>query len=128
MTAGQSPVSQAASAAAPGSPQNAEGPVFAAPWEAHAFAMTLMLHERGLFTWPEWTQTLAREIERAQEAGDADTGESYYRHWLTALEQLAAERGMTDRATLGRYREAWARAAERTPHGSPIELASDDLT
>jgi nitrile hydratase accessory protein len=102
--------------------------VFREPWEAHAFAMTLLLHERGLFTWPEWTQTLATEIERAQEAGDPDTGENYYRHWLAALERLVGERGLTDPATLGRYRDAWAQAAERTPHGSPIELTADDLS
>ena len=123
MTPREAPVSQPAS---PG-PKDAEAPVFREPWEAHAFAMTLVLHERGLFTWSEWTQTLASEIERAQKAGDADTGENYYCHWLAALERFVAERGMTDRATLGRYRDAWARAAERTPHGSPIELTADDL-
>ena len=101
--------------------------MFREPWEAHAFALTLMLHERGAFTWPEWTSTLATEIERAQAAGDPDTGETYYHHWLAALEHLVAERGLTDQPTLRKYRDAWAHAAERTPHGSPIELTSDDL-
>ena len=128
MTARAARVSQTAGPGPPGNPQDAEGRVFREPWEAHAFAMTLLLHERGLFTWPEWTQTLATEIERAQEAGDRDTGENYYRHWLAALERLVGERGLTDPATLGRYRDAWAQAAERTPHGSPIELTADDLS
>jgi nitrile hydratase accessory protein len=127
VTAGQARISQVAGSGPQGKLRNAEGPVFREPWEAHAFAMTLLLHERGHFTWPEWTQTLASEIERAQAAGDPDTGENYYRHWLCALERFVAERGMTDRATLGRYRDAWARAAERTPHGSPIDLTADDL-
>jgi len=108
-------------------PRDAEGPVFREPWEAQAFAMALALHERGLFTWPEWAATLADEIKRAQQAGDPDTGETYYRHWLATLERLVAEKGVTDRATLARYHDAWDRAADRTPHGKPIELAPEDL-
>jgi nitrile hydratase accessory protein len=102
-------------------------PVFREPWEAHAFALVVMLHEQGLFTWPEWTFTLATEIEHAQATGDPDTGETYYHHWLAALERLVADRGFADQITLARYRDAWARAAERTPHGTPIELAPHDL-
>ena len=80
----------------PGVPRDAEGPVFREPWEAQAFAMTLALHSRGLFTWPEWAATLAAEIKRAQAAGDPDTGETYYRHWLAALERIVAEKGVSD--------------------------------
>ena len=39
-----------------------EGPVFQAPWEASAFAMTVRLFEEGHFTWPEWTDQLSTEI------------------------------------------------------------------
>jgi hypothetical protein len=28
---------------------------------------------------------------------------------------------------LARYRSAWQRAAQRTPHGSPIALGDDDF-
>src|ERR1700741_3357743 len=113
--------------AVPGIPCDAEGPVFREPWEAQAFAMALALHERGLFTWPQWAATLADEIKRAQAAGDPDTGETYYHHWLAALERLVAEKGVTTSATLHRYRDAWDHAADRTPHGAPIELAPDDF-
>jgi nitrile hydratase accessory protein len=113
--------------AVPGIPHDAEGPVFREPWEAQAFAMTLALHQRGLFTWPEWAAALAAEIKRAQATGDPDTGETYYRHWLAALERLVAERGVTDAGALARYRDAWDRAADRTPHGSPIELRPEDF-
>ena len=113
--------------AVPGIPHDAEGPVFHAPWEAQAFAMTLALHGRGLFTWPEWTATLAAEIKRAQAAGDPDTGETYYRHWLAALERIVAAKGVTDPQTLARYYDAWDHAADRTPHGTPIELRPDDF-
>ena len=116
-----------ATSAVPSIPRDDDGPVFRAPWEAQAFAMALMLHERGLFTWPEWAATLADEIKRAQASGDPDTGETYYQHWLATLERLVAEKGVTSTATLSRYRDAWDHAADRTPHGTPIELRPEDF-
>jgi nitrile hydratase accessory protein len=113
--------------AVPGIPRDAEGPVFREPWEAQAFAMAVALHARGLFTWPEWAATLAQEIKRAQAAGDPDTGETYYRHWLNALERIVAAKGVADSEILARYRDAWDRAAERTPHGTPIVLRPEDF-
>ena len=116
-----------ATEAVPSIPRDSEGPVFREPWEAQAFAMALALHDRGLFTWPEWAATLADEIKRAQAAGDPDTGETYYRHWLNALERIVAEKGIATRDTLHRYRDAWDHAADRTPHGEPIELKPEDF-
>src|SRR6266478_4937268 len=116
-----------ATSALPDLPRDADGPVFREPWEAQAFAMALTLHERGLFTWNEWAATLADEIKRAQAQGDADTGETYYRHWLATLERLVAEKGVASADTLTRYRDAWDHAADRTPHGSPIELRPEDF-
>jgi nitrile hydratase accessory protein len=113
--------------AVPGIPRNLDGPVFSEPWEAHAFAMALALHERRLFTWPEWSAALANEIKRAQAEGDPDAGDTYYRHWLAALERLVAEKTASDPATLTRYRAAWRRAALRTPHGTPIALQPKDF-
>ncbi|HTQ33723.1 MAG TPA: nitrile hydratase accessory protein [Stellaceae bacterium] len=112
----------AATLAVPGVPQGEDGPVFREPWEAQAFAMAVSLHQRGLFTWPEWAATLANEIKRAQAAGDPDTGDTYYHHWLNTLERLVAEKGVADRTDLTRYRDAWERAADATPHGQPIVL------
>lgn len=108
-------------------PRDDEGPVFRAPWEAQAFAMALVLHGRGVFSWREWAAGLAAEITRAQSAGDPDTGETYYRHWLATLESLITEKGVTTTDTLHRYRAAWDHAADRTPHGRPIELAPRDF-
>src|SRR6202035_698385 len=76
--------SRRAREAVPSIPCDAEGPVFREPWEAQAFAMALTLHESGLFTWPQWAATLGEEIKRAQAAGDPDTGEAYYHHWVAA--------------------------------------------
>jgi nitrile hydratase accessory protein len=107
-------------------PRGEDGaPVFGAPWEAQAFAVTLALYERGLFTWPEWAEALTAEIKKAQAAGDPDDGSTYYRHWLAAIERLAAERGVTTPAALDERREAWDRAAHATPHGHPILLQND---
>ena len=111
----------------PGIPGDSEGPAFREPWEAQAFAIALALHARGVFTWPEWAATLGAEIKRAQAAGDPDTGETYYRHWLSTLERLVSEKGVADATTLARYRDAWDHAADRTPHGAPIELRPDDF-
>ena len=113
--------------ALPALPRDGAEPVFKAPWEAQAFAMTLALYRRGLFTWPEWGAALSAEIKRAQQAGDPDRGDTYYRHWLAALERLVADKGVTDRARLARYRDAWDHAADRTPHGTPIELSPEDF-
>jgi nitrile hydratase accessory protein len=128
MTAIDPAAARRAAEAVPGIPCDAEGPVFREPWEAQAFAMAIALHSRGVFGWPEWAATLGAEIKRAQAAGDPDTGETYYRHWLAALERIVAEKGVTDAQTLARYYDAWDHAADRTPHGTPIELRPDDFT
>ncbi len=116
-----------AASAVPSIPCDAEGPVFREPWEAQAFAMALALHERGVFTWAEWAETLSAQIKRAQAEGDPDTGETYYRHWLATLETLVTAKGVATSEILHRYRDAWDRASDRTPHGKPIELRDDDF-
>lgn len=108
--------------ALPGLPLDDEGPVFAAPWQAQAFAMTLALHERGLFSWNEWADTLSRTIKLAQQGGDPDTGETYYQHWLSALEQIVTSKKLLDSAMLAQRKDDWAHAAMHTPHGQPIVL------
>ena len=105
-----------------------EAPAFREPWEAHAFAIAVTLHQRGAFTWPEWADALAAEIAAAQGRGDADLGDTYYRHWLRALESLVARKGISSDAELARYQDAWDHAADRTPHGRPIELRSSDFS
>jgi nitrile hydratase accessory protein len=114
-------------AAVPGLPRDEAGPVFREPWEAQAFAMTIALFRQGLFSWPEWAEALGAEIKRAQHAGDPDSGDTYYQHWLAALEALVTAKGITDAGKLQRYHDAWDRAADRTPHGTPIELRADDF-
>jgi nitrile hydratase accessory protein len=108
-------------------PRNDDGPVFRAPWEAEAFALAVSLNQRGVFTWKEWANTLGDEIKKAQAAGDPDTGETYYHHWLAALERVVAQKGLADAYLLARTRNAWQHACARTPHGAAIELLPSDF-
>ena len=122
-----SAAARASAAGMPGLPRDEGGPVFREPWEAQAFALAVALNARGLFTWSEWAVTLGAEIKRAQAAGDPDLGNTYYRHWLAALERILAAKGVASETMLARYRDAWDRAADRTPHGTPIELREEDF-
>jgi nitrile hydratase accessory protein len=92
-------------------------PVFREPWEAQAFSMAVALHQRGVFTWKEWADTLAAVI-----ADPRSANLPYYEQWLAALERLSTERALVDPAELARRKEAWRMAAARTPHGQPIVL------
>jgi nitrile hydratase accessory protein len=74
-----------------GIPPDEDSPVFNEPWEARAFAMVLALHERGMFTWPQWAAALSLKIAEAQAAADSDLGHTYYEHWLLALESLVKD-------------------------------------
>ena len=110
----------------PGQPRDERGPVFSEPWEAQAFAMTLKLHESGCFTWPEWAAALAAEIAAAKARGEADLGDTYYQHWLAALENIVTAKDLVLDADLKKRRSAWKKAVQRTPHGHPIVLSPDD--
>jgi nitrile hydratase accessory protein len=106
-------------------PRDGTEPVFQAPWEAQAFATAVHLHAQGVFSWPEWAACLAAEIRRAQGLGDTGADDSYYCHWLAALERLVIIKGLTsERALQDRY-DAWDRAAKATAHGHPIALKRD---
>jgi nitrile hydratase accessory protein len=97
-------------------------PVFSEPWQAQAFALTVALHERGLFAWSEWAEALSSEVKRP---GAAPDGSDYYEHWLAALEKLLADRGVAAPADVAELARAWRRAAQATPHGKPILLEND---
>ena len=109
-------------------PRDEDGaPVFCEPWEAQAFAMTLALHDQGLFTWTEWAAALSAAIKQAEASGDCDDGSTYYQHWLSAIEQLVGGKGVASEQALAERRDAWDRAAHATPHGQPILLVNDPL-
>ncbi len=108
--------------AIPSIPRDDNEPVFHEPWQAEIFATTLALFEAGVFTWPEWAHTLSNEIKRAQQAGDADLGDTYYHHWLNALERILIDKELGSQAQLSELYQRWDHAARTTPHGQAIVL------
>ena len=111
-------------AASPLLPQDEEGPVFAEPWQAQAFAMAVQLSADGHFTWTEWTTALGEQLQAAIRRGEPDDGSRYFEHWIAALEQLAADKKLTNLAALSERKEAWAESYRHTPHGQPVELGA----
>ena len=105
-------------------PRDNEGPVFSEPWQAEAFAIAVRLSAEGHFTWDEWASTLSEEIARAQQAGDPDLGDTYYDHWVAALERLCTSKGLLGREAMSQRKDEWRRAYLNTPHGQPIELSA----
>jgi len=97
-------------------PKDADGPIFAEPWEAQAFAMAVKLNEAGVFGWNEWAETLGAELK-------AQPQRPYYESWLAALERLVQAKGVMSEAERLARVEAWDRAARATPHGQQIELS-----
>jgi nitrile hydratase accessory protein len=115
----------------PALPRDKDGPVFNQPWEAKAFALAVRLSEAGCFTseagcftWPEWVRIFSQEIKAAQEQGDQDLGDTYYQHWLNALERICTAKGLVGSEDMRRRKATWRRAYLNTPHGQPIDLAA----
>ena len=106
-------------------PETDRHPVFAEPWQAQAFALTVHLAEHGVFSWREWTDALAAQRRRAPAGGDG--GAEYYLSWLNALEALLATKGCAEAAALAELKAAWAEAYRCTPHGQPVRLRSTDV-
>ncbi|CAH2403285.1 nitrile hydratase accessory protein [Mesorhizobium ventifaucium] len=103
-------------------PTGVEAPIFAEPWQAEAFAMTVALHDKGLFSWSEWAGALSAEVKQP---GAASDGHDYYEHWLAALENLLSAKGVAGKGDIDALAAAWGRAALATPHGKPILLEND---
>ncbi len=112
--------------ALPPLPRDEEGPVFAEPWQAQAFALAVKLSEQGHFTWKEWAGALADELKAAADRGETDDGSRYYHHWVATLERLVAAKGLADSPELDARKEAWVDAYRRTPHGKPVVLPPPD--
>ena len=103
-------------------PRDGDEPVFAEPWQAELFALTIRLYEAGCFTWNEWADMLALVLRDVRERGEPDDGSHYYDHWLVALERLVTAKQVLSTADLERRKAAWEEAYRSTPHGKPVEL------
>ncbi|MFM7577166.1 MAG: nitrile hydratase accessory protein, partial [Microcystaceae cyanobacterium] len=97
-------------------------PIFRDSWEAEAFAIGNLLIKQGFLTCSEWVEIFIQEIKNAQAKGDLDRGDTYYCHWLNALERLCVERGLTDWGTYQKHLELWHQAVLNTPHGVPLAI------
>ncbi|MCV6586114.1 MAG: nitrile hydratase accessory protein [Marinibacterium sp.] len=97
-------------------------PVFAEPWHAQLFALTVHLNESGLFGWPDWAARFGAVLARHGLGRDLDGGDDYFNAWLETLETLLAEQGMAAQADVARLRAAWEQAYLSTPHGAPVHL------
>jgi len=112
----------------PHQPQDDQGPVFNEPWEAQAFALVLALHEKGLFSWQEWAAVLSEQIALAQALGDPDLGNTYYQHWLAALEKISRQKNLSNEEEMSSRKSQWRAAYLNTPHGKPIELSAGKIS
>lgn len=110
----------------PSLPKDNKDPVFNEPWQAQAFALAVSLCEKGYFTWSEWVDIFSNQVTLAQQAGDPDLGDTYYSHWLNALETIVDKKKMVNFPDMQQRKAAWKQAYLNTPHGQPIELSSND--
>jgi len=104
-------------------PKDEEGPIFAEPWQAHAFAMAVRLCEEGHFVWQEWVEEFSQQIKNAQAAGDPDLGDTYYLHWINCLEEMVAKKEIVSKNDMMSRKEEWRQAYLHTPHGEPVSLS-----
>ena len=97
---------------------------FPNPWSAHAFAITVQLHDRSCFSWTEWADHLAAELALSESAQD---GRDYYTCWTDALCRLLQSKGLIDAQSLKDLQLSWQRAALATTHGDVVRLDNDPL-
>ncbi|OWU72588.1 nitrile hydratase accessory protein [Marinibacterium profundimaris] len=98
-------------------------PVFAEPWHAQLFALTVHLNEQGLFAWPDWAARFGATLKRHGLSRELDGGDDYFAAWLETLEALLDEAGAAPGSVVEDLRAAWERAYLMTPHGDPVHLA-----
>ena len=96
---------------------------FDKPWHAGVFALAVHLSERGVFTWPEWTEAVAARLAAAP--GPAEGNDAFYLAWIDTLMGMLEERGGVSAGEVEEMRGRWAAAYAATPHGEPVTLAGD---
>ncbi|MGR3758592.1 nitrile hydratase accessory protein [Roseobacteraceae bacterium NS-SX3] len=101
---------------------SAPEPVFAEPWHAQVFALTVHLNEAGRFTWAEWVARFSDTLKRHGLSRELDGGEDYFNAWLETLEAFLDETGAAPRGEASEMRARWEAAYLGTPHGAPVRL------
>lgn len=102
-----------------------DGIIFEEPWQAQAFSVTVLLNKAGLFDWKVWVKTFAKHISTYPRQPDETDQQAYYRQWLSALEELLDNIGLTDQQLRDLYKENWRRSYVATEHGQPIVYRKD---
>ncbi len=97
-------------------------PVFTEPWHAQLFAVTVHLHDQGLFAWPDWTVCFGACLKKHGLQKDLDGGNDYFLAWLDALEQMLAKSKTANAPEIEALSSAWREAYLSTPHGHPVRL------
>ncbi len=101
---------------------SAPEPVFAEPWHAQVFAVTVALNEAGRFDWSDWAERFSNTLKRNGLKKELDGGDDYFHAWLETLEALLAEQGEAPTDDVQDFRNAWEEAYLTTPHGHPVHL------
>ena len=91
-------------------------PVFSEPWEAHAFALAVKLHEQGNFSWTEWSEFLGKEIAAGTRISSEESSSDYYHLWYRALEQLVLSKGIIRNEELVDRQHALKSESEHPDH------------
>lgn len=98
-------------------------PAFHEPWHAQVFAITVHLHQLGLFDWPNWTVRFGETLKTNGLSKDLDGGDDYFNAWLETLEAVLGEKQLADDPEIDHLVSAWRDAYLRTPHGQPVKLS-----
>ncbi len=106
----------------PFQPCDENEPVFDEPWHAQAFALAVHLSESGVFSWREWTEAITKEIMNAGDLEQANVENTYYKHWVYALEKIIKQKNIISNKELKIKLEEWRMAYLNTPHGNPVTL------
>lgn len=103
---------------------SAPEPVFAEPWHAQVFAVTVALNEAGRVDWPDWAARFSQTLKRHGLDRELDGGDDYFLAWLVTLEEFLIEQGAAATQDVANLRNAWEEAYLTTPHGQPVRLAA----
>ena len=120
----------------PGLSSDGDEPVFANPLQAQIFALVVGLHQRGCFSWGEWTEILSTEIAAVSANGENDNnnankaesspGGACCRMWVIALERLLMNKTIVYSGDIQNRVNSWRNAYLNTSHGNPVTLSRAD--
>ena len=102
--------------------ENTKDIIFSEPWQAELFAITLNLHQRGIFEWDDWTECLGKNLKRGKNKHKDDLA-NYFTNWLYALEEKLIEKKVAELKKIKNIENAWRDAISKTPHGKKVEIS-----